>query len=101
MFRAGIIGLAPDGENHYHLSVKSPTDLTLAELGLTRPARIVSVAGAISVRRRLMEMGVLPGTQVEVVRVAPMGDPIEIHLRGYSLSLRRDDARAIVVEPAP
>ena len=73
---------------------------TLADLGLGRPARIVAVTGAAPLRRRLLEMGVLPGTTIEVVRVAPMGDPIEVRLRGYALSLRRDAARAIAVEPS-
>lgn len=74
---------------------------TLADLGLGRPALIVGVTAAAPLRRRLMEMGALPGTRIEVVRVAPMGDPIEVRLRGYSLSLRGADARAIAVELAP
>lgn len=51
-------------------------------------------------RCRLLEMGVLPGTEVTLVRRAPLGDPLELRLRGYALSLRRDEADAIVVEPA-
>jgi Fe2+ transport system protein FeoA len=73
---------------------------TLADLALHRAARVTSVGGEGALRRRLMEMGLLPGTPIEVVRVAPLGDPIEVRLRGYSLSLRRDDARAIDVETA-
>jgi Fe2+ transport system protein FeoA len=73
---------------------------TLADLALRRLARVVSVGGEGALRRRLMEMGLLPGTSVEVVRVAPLGDPIEVRLRGYSLSLRRADARSIDVELA-
>ena len=49
---------------------------------------------------RLLEMGVLAGTQVEVVRLAPLGDPIEILLRGYHLSLRRDEAVQLEVSPS-
>lgn len=48
---------------------------------------------------RLMEMGLLPGTVVEVLRIAPLGDPIELRLRGYALSLRREQARAIELDP--
>lgn len=50
--------------------------------------------------RRLMEMGLLPGTKVRVVRRAPLGDPIELRLRNYSLSIRREEAALIEVEPA-
>ena len=71
---------------------------SLADLGLAQRARVTDVSGAAPLRRRLMEMGVLPGTMLEVVRVAPMGDPIEVRVRGYALSLRRADARAISVE---
>ncbi len=77
------------------------TTLALADLGLRRRARILSVTGAVPLRRRLLELGMLPGTPIEVMRVAPMGDPIEVRLRGYALSLRREDARAVTVEPAP
>ncbi len=47
---------------------------------------------------RLLEMGLLPGTEVEMVRLAPLGDPLEIRVRGYLLSLRREEASAIEVE---
>jgi ferrous iron transport protein A len=50
------------------------------------------------VTRRLLEMGLLPGTEVEVVRVAPLGDPIELAVRGYKLSIRRAEALAIDVD---
>lgn len=48
---------------------------------------------------RLREMGVLPGTTVTLVRTAPMGDPLEIRVRGYNLTLRKSEAAAVVVEP--
>lgn len=50
--------------------------------------------------RRLMELGLLPGTSIRVVRRAPLGDPIELRLRNYSLSIRREEAALIEVEPA-
>ena len=49
------------------------------------------------VKRRLVDMGLTPGTQITVRKVAPFGDPIEVNLRGYELSLRREDARQIAV----
>jgi ferrous iron transport protein A len=71
---------------------------TLADLAIGARARVVAVSGETGLRRRLLEMGVLPGTAIEVVRIAPLGDPIEVRLRGYSLSIRRDDARIVAVE---
>lgn len=59
---------------------------------------IVGVEGRI--RRRLIEMGLTPGTRVTVTKRAPLGDPIEIRLRGYELTLRADDAEKILVAPA-
>lgn len=68
-------------------------------------ALVAEVVCERSVARRLMEMGVLPGTRVTVVRVAPLGDPIQIDLRSYSLSIRRREAAGIVLrgvrEPLP
>lgn len=71
---------------------------TLADLGVDVSAKVARVEGAPALRRRLLEMGVLPGTVVRVVRVAPLGDPLVVRLRGYELSLRHDDARAVAVE---
>ncbi|MEG0075441.1 MAG: FeoA family protein [Eubacterium sp.] len=55
----------------------------------------ISVKGLM--RRKLMDMGVTPGVEVEVDKIAPFGDPIEIHLRGYALSLRKNDAENILI----
>jgi Fe2+ transport system protein FeoA len=57
--------------------------------------RIGNVDG--SVRRRLLEMGLIKGAPVELVRFAPMGDPIEVKVKGYRLSLRRDEAESVLV----
>jgi Fe2+ transport system protein FeoA len=69
----------------------------LSSLSLGSTARIEEVAGDASVQQRLHEFGVIPGVEVKVVRVAPLGDPIEIELMGYSLSLRKEDAAAVRV----
>lgn len=58
---------------------------------------VVAVRCERGIARRLMEMGVLPGTRVTVVRVAPLGDPIQLRLRSYSLSIRRREAAGIVL----
>jgi ferrous iron transport protein A len=63
--------------------------------------RIVSLAGQDVLAQRLMEMGVLEGTEVEVLAVAPLGDPVEVRLGDYRLSLRRSEAARVEVEPLP
>ena len=60
-------------------------------------ARVVSVRGSNAISRRLMEMGIVPGAPIRVVRAAPLGDPIQVCLRNYHLALRRAEARAISV----
>lgn len=71
---------------------------TLANLAPGDHATVVAVGGERAVVRRLLEMGLLPGTPVMLARRAPLGDPLEVRLRGYSLSIRAVEARAIDVE---
>jgi ferrous iron transport protein A len=71
-------------------------ELTLSGLAPGETARVVRVEGAA--RQRLQEMGLIRGTVVQFVRAAPLGDPIEVRVRGYHLSLRRQEAEAVVVE---
>jgi ferrous iron transport protein A len=69
----------------------------LADLKLGDVVSIEHVGGERAFRRRLMELGLVPGTRVELVAVAPLGDPIELLVRGSSLSIRRADAAAVRV----
>lgn len=71
--------------------------MTLAEAPVGAPVTIERIEGDRSFRRRLMELGLLPGTKVELKRVAPMGDPLELLVRGCSLSIRRREANEVVV----
>ena len=70
---------------------------TLGELGVGQQAVVVGVNATGAMKRRLVDMGVLPGTGVLVRRIAPLGDPIQIHLRGYDLLIRGSEARSILV----
>jgi len=72
---------------------------SLADLPLGQHAEITSIDCDRVLSRRLMEMGLLPGTRVRLVRVAPLGDPIELRVRNYSLSVRRAEAAKIGVNP--
>ncbi len=60
-------------------------------------ARVVGVKGTGAVSRRLMEMGVVPGAPVRVIKAAPLGDPLEVRVRNYHLALRRSEARTVSV----
>lgn len=71
---------------------------TLNRLGIGECGKVVKIEGDRELRRRLMEMGFCSGTRVEVVRRSPFGDPIELRLRGYCLSLRNEQAKCVSVE---
>lgn len=71
--------------------------MTLEELPIGKSAVITSVGGEGALRCRFLDMGLIPKTKVEIRKVAPMGDPIEIRLRGYELTIRKDDAAKIEV----
>ena len=71
--------------------------MTLSDLKPGSRATITGVRGNGALRRRLLEMGLSRGTHIEVIRVAPMGDPVEYRLRGYNLSLGKAEAKLIEV----
>lgn len=71
---------------------------TLKNVKVGHTARVVRLHGEGAVKRRIMDMGITKGTEVFVRKVAPLGDPMEVHVRGYELSLRRADAEMIEVE---
>ena len=72
--------------------------MNLAGLRPGEKGRITSIGSVGPLKRRLLDMGVLVGEQVKVEKVAPMGDPIEVRIKSYSLSLRKSEAEAIGVE---
>lgn len=71
--------------------------MTLNDLEIGSSAVITAVHGEGALRLRLLDMGLIPGTLVTVIKIAPLGDPIEISLRGYELTIRREHAREIDV----
>ena len=72
--------------------------MRLDELAVGKQGKILAVNGEGALRRHLLDMGLTPRTMVLVRKVAPMGDPIELRLRGYELTLRLEDARNIEIE---
>jgi ferrous iron transport protein A len=71
---------------------------TLRETAVGATAKVKKLHGEGAIKRRIMDMGLTKGTEVFVRKVAPLGDPIEINVRGYELSLRKADAELIEVE---
>ena len=75
--------------------------MTLRDIKEGQSARVLTVGGSGALRQHFLDMGIIPGTDVRIVKYAPMGDPVEICLHGYELTLRLDDAGKIDVEPVP
>ena len=73
--------------------------MTLKELEIGKSATVMSVGGSGALRQHILDMGVTPGTELTVVKYAPMGDPVEIRVHGYELTLRLDDAAKIEIQP--
>ncbi|HEX9025898.1 MAG TPA: ferrous iron transport protein A [Clostridium sp.] len=71
---------------------------TLKEIKCGQTVRVIKVDGVGPIRRRIMDMGITRGCEIYVRKVAPLGDPIEVTVRGYELSLRKADAEMVVVE---
>ncbi len=71
---------------------------TLREVKCGETVRVARIAGEGAVKRRIMDMGIVKGVDIFVRKVAPLGDPVEVTVRGYELSLRKADAEMITVE---
>ncbi len=72
--------------------------MTLKEIRVGQTVTVKKISGTGAVKRRIMDMGVTKGAEIHVRKVAPLGDPIEVTVRGYELSLRKADAEIIEVE---
>lgn len=71
---------------------------TIGDMKIGETAKVVRLSGEGAVKRRIMDMGLTKGVQVTVRKVAPLGDPIELTVRGYELSIRKDEAAKVEVE---
>ena len=71
---------------------------TLRDIKVGKSAKVVKVHGEGALKRRIMDMGVTKGVEVLVIKVAPLGDPVEVKVRGYELSLRKEDLEMVEVE---
>lgn len=89
---------APGGSDAGSGRVAATRTVPLGDLPPGAIGTISRLGGKRQLRRRLMDMGIVAGTRVQVERVAPLGDPIEIRMKGFHLSLRKDEAGGILVE---
>jgi len=101
--RAAAVTPLPSSPNKEELEMQKGTQVSIVQVPLHQlkvgqRGIVVHVKGKGPVKRRMMDMGLVPGTEVKVVRVAPLGDPVEFKLKGYRLSLRKSEARNIIVE---
>ena len=71
---------------------------TLRDIKIGGSATVIKIHGEGAVRRRIMDMGITRGVDIKITKVAPLGDPLEVTVRGYELSLRKEDAARIEVE---
>lgn len=71
---------------------------TLRNAAIGQTVSVVKLHGAGAVKRRIMDMGITKGTQICVRRAAPLGDPVEVTVRGYELSLRKEDAQMVEIQ---
>ena len=75
--------------------------MTLRELEIGNTAVVTSVGGEGALRQHFLDMGIIPGTRITTVKYAPMGDPVQVQIHGYELTLRLDDAAEIEIEKLP
>lgn len=75
------------------------SEVTLNLLDENKRGRIKHIRGKGKLRKRFFEMGLIPGTEVEVIKRAPLGDPIELKIKGYNIAFRKNEAQYVVVEP--
>ena len=72
--------------------------MTLKDVRVGSRCKVIRVHGEGAIRRRIMDMGITKGVEIRIRKVAPLGDPLELNLRGYELSLRKADAEMVEVE---
>lgn len=91
-FRCIIRAIGKDNLKSLEAETMTMNDLKVGQWGT-----IDCVGGEGALRLRFLDMGLIPGTKVQLKKIAPMGDPIQIHVRGYELTLRREDAKKITL----
>ncbi|NMC54288.1 MAG: hypothetical protein GYA48_11710 [Chloroflexi bacterium] len=92
------VSMMNSAQTNHEQTITTVQKMPLSKMRVGQQGVVVSVRGKGQVRQRMMDMGVVPGSDVRVIRVAPLGDPIEFSVRGYNLSLRKSEAEEVIVE---
>ena len=93
-----VAGIEPPARNPFAPTEPVDKAVSLRDIEPGDSCRVLKLSGNSAIRRRIMDMGLIPGAEVEVERLAPLGDPIEVKIRDYHLSLRKEEAAQIAVE---
>ncbi|MGQ9778034.1 MAG: metal-dependent transcriptional regulator [Thermodesulfobacteriota bacterium] len=86
------------GEKEMEKKKEKITDLTPNDLRPGEKGRVIRIKSKTSLKKRLLDMGIVPGSEIQLEKVAPLGDPIDILIKGYHLSLRKEEAKEILIE---
>jgi len=87
----------PTDKEEMRVTKKKSEMITLGDLEPGEKGRVVKIKGTGSLRKRLLDMGMIPGTEVQLKKIAPLGDPVDVLIKGYHLSLRKDEAEDILI----
>jgi len=97
-FTSRFKGFVEKGEEDMGDKKESKADFTLRDLKPGEKGKVIKIKGKGNLKKRLLDMGIVPGTEIKLEKVAPLGDPIDILIKGYHLSLRKEEARDILLE---
>ncbi len=96
-FLSGLLGIALSSIKEIDIDMETK-EKTLCDVPIGQSAKVAKLAGSGTLKRRIMDMGITRGTEILVRKVAPLGDPIEVTIRGYELSLRKSEAESILMQ---
>ncbi|MDI7261959.1 MAG: DtxR family transcriptional regulator, partial [Thermodesulfobacteriota bacterium] len=97
-FTSRFKGFVEKGEEDMGDKKESKADFTLRDLKPGEKGKVLKIKGKGNLKKRLLDMGIVPGTKIQLEKVAPLGDPVDILVKGYHLSLRKEEARDILLE---
>jgi DtxR family Mn-dependent transcriptional regulator len=97
-FTSRFKGFVEKGEEDMGDKKGSKADFTLRDLKPGEKGKVIKIKGKGNLKKRLLDMGIVPGTEIQLEKVAPLGDPVNILVKGYHLSLRKEEARDILLK---
>lgn len=97
-FTSRFKGFVEKGEEDMRDKKEKRADFTLRDLKPGEKGKVIKIKGKGNLKKRLLDMGIVPGTEIQLKKVAPLGDPVDILVKGYHLSLRKEEARDILLE---